>query len=108
MFDSTQVWLLSGVGSLIVLVAAWFAKNFLLPYLTTERKRRMAKYILLIADEITDYFVLKYPEEKWAKWIDQAVDKIIEVTGVEKEVALRAAQAALARKSKPVGSGNKN
>jgi len=99
MLDSVQVCLLS-VGSIIVFLAGWFAKKYLLPFLNTERKRRMAKYVLLIADEVTDYFVSKYPEEKLAKWIDQAVDKIMEITGVKKEVALRACQAALARKTK--------
>jgi len=100
MFDSYQVWLLPGVGSLIVLLAGWFAKNYILPYLSTETKRRMAKYVLLIADEVTDYFVSKYPEDRLAKWMDQAVDKIMEITGVKKEGATRACQAALARKTK--------
>lgn len=100
MLHSIQSWLLSGLGSLIVFLVAWLTKEYLLPYISTERKRKMAKYILLIADEVTDYFLLKYPKKSWTKWIDQAVDKIIEITGVNREIALRAAQAALARKSK--------
>ena len=98
MLHSIQGWFLSGLGSLIVFLVAWLTKEYLVPYLTTEGKRKMAKYILLIADEVTDYFLLKHPELKWTEWIDQAVDKIIEITGVDREIALRAAEAALSRK----------
>jgi hypothetical protein len=97
-FSTFGGWILSGIGTLITLIVAWLAKEYLLPYLSTERKRKMATYILLIADEVTDYFRLKYPELKWTEWLDQAIDKIIEITGTTKEVASRAAQAAIARK----------
>jgi len=97
-FSTFGGWVLSGIGTLITLIVAWLAKEYLLPYLSTERKRRMANYILLIADEVTDYFRLKYPDIKWAEWLDQAIDKIIQITGAPKEVASRAAQAAIARK----------
>ena len=99
MLHTIQGWFLSGVGSVIVFLVGWVTKEYLIPYLTTERKRKMAKYILLIADEVTDYFLLKYQGHKWTEWIDQAVDKIIEITGVDKEIALRAAEAALSRKT---------
>ncbi|MDH4222959.1 MAG: hypothetical protein OEV55_05395 [candidate division Zixibacteria bacterium] len=97
-FSTVGGWVLSGIGALITLVVAWLAKQYLLPYLSTERKRKMATYILLIADEVTDYFRLKYPKLKWTEWLDQAIDKIIDITGATKEVASRAAQAAIARK----------
>jgi hypothetical protein len=97
-FSTFGGWILSGIGTLITLVIAWLTKKYLLPYLSTERRRKMATYILLIADEVTDYFRLKYPELKWTEWLDQAIDKIIEITGTTKEVASRAAQAAIARK----------
>ncbi len=99
-FSTVSGWILSGVGTLITLIVAWLAKEYLVPYLSTERKRKMASYILLIADEVTDYFRLKYPEVKWTEWLNQAIDKIIEITGATKEVASRAAQAAIARKIK--------
>ncbi len=99
-FSTVSGWILSGVGTLITLIVAWLAKEYLVPYLSTERKRKMASYILLIADEVTDYFRLKYPEVKWTEWLNQAIDKIIEITGTTKEVASRAAQAAIARKIK--------
>ena len=91
-------WALSGIGTILLLVLGWVVKEYLLPFLNTTRKKKLAEYILLIADEVTDYFVAKYPNAKWIEWIDQAVDKIIEITGASKEVATRAAQAAVYRK----------
>ena len=89
---------IAGIGGLIVLVIGWLAGKYLVPWLNTEFRKSMAKYILLIADEITDYLRLKYPDKKWTEWLDEAVDKLIEVTGVSKEVAERAIKASIARK----------
>jgi len=97
-FSTVGGWVLSGIGALVTLVVGWLAKEYLLPLLSTERRKKMASYILLIANEVTDYFRLKYPEVKWTEWLDQAIEKIIEITGAPKEVAARAAQAAIARK----------
>jgi hypothetical protein len=89
---------LEALGALLLLMLGWAVKKYLIPYLDTELKKKMADYILLIADEVTDQLVAKYPKNELVKWMDQAVDKIMEVTGVSEEVATRAAQAALARK----------
>jgi hypothetical protein len=97
-FSTVGGWALSGIGALVTLVVGWLAKKYLLPFLSTERRKKMASYILLIADEVTDYFRLKYPEVKWTEWLDQAIEKIMEITGAQKEVAATAAQAAIARK----------
>lgn len=69
-----------------------------MPLLSTEKSRTLAQHILLIADEVTNYFLQKYPGKDWAEWLDQAIDKIIEITGIEREVADRAIRAALERK----------
>jgi hypothetical protein len=86
------------LGALLLLFIAWGVKRYLIPFLDTEQKRKVAEYVLLIADEVTDQLVAKYPQNELLRWLDQAVDKIMEITGVSKEVATRAAQAALARK----------
>jgi hypothetical protein len=86
------------VGAILLLVVGWAAKKYLIPFLNTELKKKLAEYVLLIADEVTDQLVAKYPKNELLKWMDLAVDKIMEITGVSKEVATRAAQAALARK----------
>ncbi|MCJ7577268.1 MAG: hypothetical protein MUO91_02325 [candidate division Zixibacteria bacterium] len=101
-FSSFGSWLthntLEALGAILLLLLGWVVKKYAIPFLNTELKKRMAEYILLIADEVTDQLVAKYPKNELLKWLDQAVDKIMEITGVSKEVATRAAQAALARK----------
>ena len=86
------------IGGILLLFLGWAIKRYLIPFIDTELKRKMAEYILLIADEVTDQLVAKYPQNELFKWLDQAVDKIMEITGASREVATRAAQAALARK----------
>ena len=86
------------LGAILLLLSGWAVKKYLIPFLDTELKKKMAEYVLLIADEVTDQLVAKYPQNELFRWLDQAVDKIMEITGVSKEVATRAAQAALARK----------
>ena len=86
------------LGAILLLLLGWAIKKYLIPFLDTELKKKMAEYVLLIADEVTDQLVAKYPQNELLRWLDQAVDKIMEMTGVSEEVAIRAAQAALARK----------
>jgi hypothetical protein len=96
-FSTLGSWLtsntLEALGAILLLLLGWVAKHYLIPYLNTELKKKMAEYVLLIADEVTDQLVAKYPQNELLKWLDQAVDKIMEITGVSKEVATRAAQA---------------
>ena len=87
-----------GIGGLIMILVAWVVKKHLLPFLDTEVKKKMAEYVLLIADEITDQLVAKYPDKKVWVYLDRAVDKIMEVCGVKREVAARAAGASFSRK----------
>ncbi len=86
------------LSAVLLLFLGWAVKKYLIPFLDTELKKKTAEYVLLIADEVTDQLVAKYPQNELLKWLDQAVDRIMEITGVSKEVATRAAQAALARK----------
>jgi len=90
--------LFGGAGALFLVVVTWFAKKYLVPFLELEKHRRYARYIAAIADEVTDELVLRYPGESWAKYLDQAVDRIIEICGIDLEVAKRAALASMARK----------
>jgi hypothetical protein len=86
------------LGVLFLLLLGWGVKKYLIPYLNTGQRKKMAEYILLMADEVTDELTAKYPKNEMAKWLDQAVENIIQITGVSEEVATRAVQAALARK----------
>ncbi|EQB63807.1 MAG: hypothetical protein RBG1_1C00001G1386 [candidate division Zixibacteria bacterium RBG-1] len=98
MFNFIESALFPSLGSLGLLLLGWVVQKYLVPYLSTDKKKKLAEHILLIADDVTDYFVLKYPTSNWTEWIDQAVEQIIQITGVDREVAVRAAKAAIARK----------
>jgi len=95
-------WTLSGIIGLFLLVLGWVVNKYLKPWLGTGFKLALARQIVVIADDVTDYFVQKYPENKAAEWFDKAVDKIREIIGpneISKEVAKRAISGALARKN---------
>ena len=87
-----------GIGAVFMTLLIWFAKKYLAPFLEVEKRRRYAKFIATIADEVTDDLVRRYPNDSWAKFFDQAVDKIIEICHIDSEVARRAASAAMSRK----------
>ncbi|MGB9561869.1 MAG: hypothetical protein ACPL6C_03545 [bacterium] len=88
-----------GIIPILLLLLSFFSKKYIVPLLKTEFRRSLARYVLLIADEITDWLVMKYPEKKWTEWLDEAVDKLMEITGVSKGVAERAIKASIARKN---------
>lgn len=90
--------LAGGVGALFMVLLAYLARIYLVPFLKLEHRRRYAVYIATIADEVTDDLVRRYPDKQWLKYVDQAVDKIIEVCDIDREIAERAASAALSRK----------
>jgi hypothetical protein len=90
--------LLGGGGAIFSALVVWLARQYLVPYLAVEKRRRYAEYIALIADEVTDDLIRKYPESDWMKRLDEAVDKIMEICGIEDEIARRAASAAISRK----------
>lgn len=89
---------LAAVGTILMIYLGYLIKKEIIPFLKLKRNREIAGHILVIADDVTDYFRLKFPSAHWSVWLDRAVDKIIEVTGVGKNAAERAAKAAIARK----------
>ncbi|MCK4428663.1 MAG: hypothetical protein KAW16_09285, partial [candidate division Zixibacteria bacterium] len=44
---------LEALGAILLLLLSWAVKKYLVPYFDTELKKKMAEYILLIADEVT-------------------------------------------------------
>ncbi len=89
---------LAAVGTILMIYLGYLIKKEIVPFLKVKRNKEIAGYILVIADDVTDYFRLKFPSAHWSVWLDRAVDKIIDVTGVGKNAAERAARAAVARK----------
>jgi hypothetical protein len=90
--------LVGGVGTVLMAGVAYLARKYLVPYLELESRRKYAAYIAAIADDITDELTLRYPNRKWLEYLDDAVDKIIEICNIDQDVARRAIQAAAARK----------
>jgi hypothetical protein len=91
--------LAGGLSAAIALLIAYLTKKYLVPFLQVERHRRYARWIAAIADELTDDLRIRYPENKWIEKLDEAVDRIVEICGIKKQVAGRAIRAAVARKS---------
>jgi hypothetical protein len=89
---------LAAVGTILMIYLGYIIKKEIIPLLKLKRNREIAGYILVIADDVTDYFRLKFPSAHWSVWLDRAVDKIIEITGVGRNAAERVARAAVARK----------
>lgn len=89
---------LAAVGTILMIYLGYIIKKEIIPLLKLKRNREIAGYILVIADDVTDYFRLKFPSAHWSVWLDRAVDKIIEITGVGRNAAERAARAMVARK----------
>jgi hypothetical protein len=90
---------LEAIGAIIILAVAIFTKRYIVPLLQTQLARETAEHILVIADDVTDYFAQKYPGAHWSIWLERAVEKIIEITGVGRETATRATHAAIYRKT---------
>lgn len=85
--------------ALVLIVVGWMAKRYLVPWLDTQLKKNLAQYVLLIADELTDYYSAKYPGNKIWEFLDEAVDKLMEICGVSEGTARRALEASLGRKN---------
>ena len=90
---------LAALGAILMLYLTALIKKELVPLLQARRNREMAQHVLIIADDVTDYFRLKFPSAHWSVWLDKAVDRIIEVTGLGLDAARRIVQASVARKS---------
>ncbi|HBC45899.1 MAG TPA: hypothetical protein DEO84_10840 [candidate division Zixibacteria bacterium] len=99
---------LAALGAILMIYIGILVKKYLLPLLAVQHNREVAEYILVIADDVTDYFRLKFPSAHWSVWLDRAVDRIIEITGVGRETADRVARAAVARKNDAVSQSKAN
>ena len=91
--------LAGGVWAAFAFIIAYLSRKYLVPLLKIERHRRYAGWIAAIADELTDDLRSQYPGNEWIEKLDQAVDRIMEICGIEKDIAARAIQAAASRKN---------
>lgn len=86
-----------------IVIAKWIKPFFMKQMSDTngeiivERWER-AVDIAQIADDITDYIVTMFPDQKWDDYLNEAIDKLIKQLGLSEDTAKRVAVAALARK----------
>ena len=95
--------LLGGVTSALTAVIGWVGLKYLAPLLQVGKRRQYAQWIALIADEVTDALVARYPNNRWVERINEAVDDLCNATGINTDISRRAVDAALSRKGRPVG-----
>lgn len=88
-----------GAGSAALAVGGWLGAKFVAPFLRVEKRKKYAQWIAVIADEITDALLARYPNKAWLERLDESVDELARVCGVDVEISRRAIEAALARKN---------
>lgn len=98
---------LEAFGAILLVFVGVLTKRYIVPLLKSAQARQTAEHVLTIADDVTDYFAEKFPTAHWSVWLDRAIDKIIEVTGVSRGPAERAAMAAISRKKEKIVSQQK-
>ena len=98
---------IAAIGAILMFYIGMIIKKELVPLLEIRRNKEIADHILIIADDVTDYFRLKFPNAHWSIWLDKAVDKIMDITGSNRQTANRAARASVSRKS-PIANERKN
>ena len=82
--------------SVVVLVAGWILKKWIIPYLEKKTNYETSKLIGRIADDVADYLIAVYPDSDPAKSIAKVLDMVSvalgyspngEVTEMEKQTA---------------------
>ncbi|RKX21920.1 MAG: hypothetical protein DRP35_03195 [Candidatus Zixiibacteriota bacterium] len=96
-FTGASSWF-SLIGSAALLLGSFLTKKYIIPFLSVGKRKQFAQYIALIADEVTDDLRKKYPQNSWLKHLDEAIDVLVDITGVAHDIASRAVNAAVNRK----------
>ena len=91
--------LVGAFGSVALSVLSWAAGRFVIPFLQVKKRREFAQWIAVIADDMTDALVARYTDKSWAVKIDEAVDLLAQICGVDDDISRRAIEAAIARKA---------
>ncbi len=90
--------LAGGVWGALGVITAYLTKKYLVPLMQVEKRRRYATWIAAIADEVTDDLRARYPGHSWLERLDEAVDRVIVICGIEPDIAGRAVRASVSRK----------
>lgn len=91
--------LAGGIWTVVGVVAAYLARKYLVPYLQVEKRRRYAGWIAAIADELIDDLQARYPDQEWLEQLDRAIEQLIDICGIDRDIAERAIRASAARRA---------
>lgn len=86
------------LGTVGLSLVGFLADKYVVPFLKVGKREKYAGYIAVIADDVTDELRLKYPDKAWLTHLDEAIDRLISICGIDSDVAGRAVRAAAARK----------
>lgn len=70
---------------ILSLLAIYAVKKWVVPLLVTAEARRKAQLIANIADDLTDHLLASHGESDIARWLDGAVNELINVCKLEKK-----------------------
>jgi len=85
------------VGSVGLLLVSHVANKYVIPFLKVGKRDKYARYIAVIADEVTSDIRARYPGEEWLEHLDEAVEALIRICGISEETARRAIHASADR-----------
>ena len=86
------------LGSVALTLVGFVANKYVIPFLKIGRRQKYAEFIAAIAEEAIDELRTKYPDKGWLEHLQEAIDVVISITGIDAEIAQRAVKAAAARR----------
>lgn len=89
------------LGTVVTLAVTKLTTSHIIPFLQVGRRQKYAQHISIIADELTDELMERYPDNEWLQHVDAAVNKLITICNINNaSVASRAMKAAVNRKTR--------
>jgi hypothetical protein len=86
------------LGSTALMLAAYLAKKYIIPFLQAGKRQKVAEVIAVVAEDVVDELRQKYPDKEWLTHLDKAIDSLAAICGVSPDIAERAVRASAARK----------
>jgi hypothetical protein len=86
------------LGSTALMLAAFVANKYVIPFLQAGQRQKVAEFVAAIAEDIIDELRQKYPDKEWLTHLDEAIDSLVSICGISPDIAERAIRATAARK----------
>jgi uncharacterized membrane protein len=99
MFELAGILLAIGSGLLLL---AMVVRYFLVTIAARKYAglKAHAEYLSIVAKDIVAYYAMKFSNAHWSIWIDRAIEKLMEITGDNREIAQRVIRANIYRTTK--------